>query len=111
MAYCPKCGGQVGVRDTYCKGCGERLKQQGSAPIQRRCEFCEGTGKDPGDGNVMRGGCRVCRGGKGKIFSGESHRCRGSCGGTGRIRVHYDIEVVPHFEPCGDCKGWGWVEP
>lgn len=28
MAYCPKCGKPVSVRDTYCKSCGKRLDKR-----------------------------------------------------------------------------------
>jgi hypothetical protein len=30
MAYCPRCGKPVGVRDMYCKNCGEKLQDRAS---------------------------------------------------------------------------------
>jgi DnaJ-class molecular chaperone len=113
MAYCPKCGKPVGVRDTYCKSCGERLAKQKSQDIWKRCEFCRGTGEDPGDGDVhlTMGPCRVCKGAKGGYFSEESSRCKGECRGNGRIKVTTGIDIVDNFRPCHDCGGWGWAKP
>jgi DnaJ-class molecular chaperone len=111
MAYCPKCGRLVSVRDTYCRRCGERLDKQGQG-IRRRCEFCKGTGNDPGDGNinVTVVPCRVCKGAKGGYFSEEYRRCEGECRGNGRIKVTTGIDIVDNFRPCHDCGGWGWAK-
>jgi len=113
MAYCPKCRGRVSVRDAYCKSCGERLDKQEHHDIRRVCEFCEGTGDDPGDGSLMvvPSVCRVCKGAKGGYFSEESRRCKGECRGNGRIEVTTGIDIVPNFKPCRDCGGWGWADP
>ena len=113
MAYCPKCGKTVSVRDTYCKSCGERLDKQKSQDIWRTCEFCKGTKIDPGDGMmyVTAPPCRVCKGAGGGWFPKESRRCNGECRGNGQIKVSTDIDMVPNFRPCRDCGGWGWAKP
>lgn len=116
MAYCPKCGSLVSVRDTYCKSCGERLDKRPDKQDQdiwRTCEFCKGAKDDPGDGNinVTAVPCRVCKGAGGGYFPKESHRCNGECRGNGRIKVTTGIDVVPNFRPCRDCGGWGWAKP
>ena len=112
MAHCPKCGKPVSMSDTYCKSCGERLDRRGRRDIRRVCEFCKGTGEDPGDGNVnlTEVPCRVCNGAQGGYFSEEYHRCEGECKGNGRIKVTTGIELVPDFRPCRDCGGWGWAK-
>lgn len=116
MAYCPKCGRPVSMRDTYCKSCGERLDMRPDKQDQdiwRRCEFCEETGNDPGDGsiNVTAVACRVCKGAKGRFYSEEPRRCGGPCGGSGRIKATIGIDPLRSFRPCPVCEGWGWVKP
>jgi hypothetical protein len=114
MAYCPKCGKVVSVRDTYCKSCGEKLDKQKPGDIWRACEFCKGTGEDPGDGDLHTTVvlCRICKGAKGGYFSEESHRCKGECKGNGQIKVAATgIGIFPDYRPCRDCGGWGWVDP
>lgn len=111
MAYCPRCGEPVNARDRFCRNCGERLEGgQPRSPQDKRvrCEFCKGTGEDPGSGDVIHGSCRVCRGERGRSVPAYWRPCRGECGGNGRIDIS---GVFDDFRPCQDCGGWGWADP
>ena len=111
MSYCPKCGTPAGKHGSYCRGCGQRLNNPQDSSIPRTCEFCKGTGKDPGDGNpIPPPQCRVCNGAKSGYFTEQSRRCDGPCKGNGQIRVAMDIDPIPAYRKCVKCKGWGWVE-
>jgi len=111
MSYCPRCGTQIGTNDAYCRGCGGKLNKPKVDRVWKTCEFCKGTGKDPGDGNVIAPStCRVCNGAKGRYFAEEPRPCGGECKGNGRIKVPDGIEGIPNYRPCRDCGGWGWVE-
>lgn len=78
--------------------------------IWRECAFCDGTGQDPGDGNPMRGLCRACEGNKGKYCPEYWRRCRGKCGGKGRI-PREPVGPFPNYGQCPDCDGIGWADP
>lgn len=84
--------------------------------IWKECEFCKGTGIDPGRGELDVTGekCRVCEKSKKKGFNKVPEgwvECKGPCGGTGRIDITGSFDPCHHFEPCPDCGGTGWADP
>ncbi len=88
----------------------QRQRPQRPQDIWRGCAFCDGTGQDPGDGNPMRGLCRVCKGNKGAYLLKDWRRCRGECGGRGRI-PREPVGPFPNYRQCRDCNGIGWANP
>jgi hypothetical protein len=130
MPYCPKCGKLVNTRDRFCKNCGERLNSQEDSREhyshrqepknpkmkERKCAFCDGTGRDPGRGIIDVTGekCRVCGESKKKGFNEVPKyyiECKGECKGKGRIDIAGSVGPVPHFRTCRDCGGTGWADP
>ena len=119
MAYCPKCGEKAKKGNQFCSKCGTSLggennyqKHEPQRPqdVWRKCEFCKGTGTDPGDGDPMRGLCRVCKENKGAYLPEDWRRCRGECGGKGRI-PREPVGPFPNYRQCLDCGGIGWADP
>ena len=72
-----------------------------------RCEFCEGTGQDPGN-HLFDQDCPACRG-RGNINlpgGREDYESCGRCGGDGA-----DPNDMWVLRPCHICKGTGLVIP
>lgn len=113
MVYCLECGGPVSAGDRYCGSCGMKLQGRGSPAKRVECRFCDATGVDPGDGDleICERPCRVCKGNKGRWVPEDWGPCQGECGGNGKIDIRAPFAVFPHFSPCKDCGGWGWVVP
>lgn len=109
------------------KGCGTLLEIRyvfprtttqiiSSKDVWRKCEFCEGTGIDPGRGvaDVTGEKCRVCGKSKRKGFNKVPEyyiKCKGECKGKGRIDITGPFDPFPNFRPCRDCGGTGWADP
>ena len=90
----------------------QRQKPKRPQDVWRECAFCKGTGIDPGRGiaDVTGEKCRVCKGNKGRYLSEDWRRCRGECGGKGRI-PREPVGPFPNYDPCPLCKGTGWADP
>jgi len=116
MAYCQKCGKQVGANDRFCKNCGNKLSRSGSnekitsrpkeKPLVRRdCPICiDSDGFDP-RGWVSK--CPVCHGRTFNLVPENMPQCI-NCGGTGMIQS--DGPVGDSDELCKICggKGYSW---
>ncbi len=119
MAYCQKCGKQVGANDRFCKNCGTKLS--GSAGeheehkglstdklVTKPCAYCDGTGEaDVGELTPVYRKCPVCKGNREVQVPSNYTKCQ-ICDGTGKEDVG---ESIPVFERCKNCKGTGWAPP
>lgn len=128
MAYCRNCGQRVSMNDDFCKRCGRPLNggggDTGYSSQQRDttrsendwewkiCKFCDGTGKHPGDGNILPPNiCPVCEGSREVKVWKNSGPCRGECKGAGKIDISGGFPPA-NFRRCrGGCRGTGWERP
>ena len=71
-----------------------------------KCTYCEGTGKDPGPGNITGEDCRKCKGTGRRNLPGseEDYTTDEICKGTGR-----NLRSDDPWEPCHICDGTGKV--
>ena len=113
MAYCQKCGKQVGANDRFCKNCGNKLSRSAGEQelsteklVTKPCAYCDGTGEaNVGELTPVYRTCPVCKGNREVQVPGNYTRCQ-ICDGTGKEDIG---ESIPVFERCKNCKGTGWA--
>jgi DnaJ-class molecular chaperone len=119
MAYCQKCGEQIGANDKFCRNCGSKLsyspretkehKQSCTAElVTKPCAYCNGTGEvNVGEVVPVYETCPVCKGDREVRVPGDYVKCR-PCDGTGKEDIG---EIIRRFGPCRRCRGTGWAPP
>ena len=122
MAYCQKCGKQVGANDRFCKICGNKIPHSAgddelAAPQRRNtvakyvtqsCGYCDGTGEvNVGELVPVYQTCPVCKG-DGSIQVPDNYVSCPICDGTGKQNVG---EIIPREGRCRKCRGKGWAPP
>ena len=121
MPYCSKCGRFYYVTSRSCSTCGELFLEQvekagdtGSRfqsarrpERDKRCPYCNSTGKVDGPaGGEITVTCPVCRGKRYNLIPENWLWCK-ECDGTGEYI--YGNGVAKFRKPCLDCKGTGWM--
>ena len=122
MPYCPKCGNfyYVGIRS--CSTCGELLlgpreemgdtngeyKPVWKGEIDKRCPYCNSTGKVDGPINGEKFlTCPVCKGRRYNLIPEDWVWCR-RCLGKGELK--YGNITASFRKPCPSCNGTGWIK-
>ncbi len=122
MPYCPKCGRFFYTGTRSCSTCGELLEGQmekrrdaaggyktvNKQEKDRRCPYCQGTGKVEGpiEGELIVT-CPVCRGRRYNLIPQYWLWCK-ECDGKGEYI--FGNNAARFRNPCPECKGTGWVE-
>ena len=80
----------------------------GARLIDKRCGYCNGTGKvEKGDFITTMVTCSICRGHRVVRVPSNYRRCP-QCNGAGRRDVG---EFFPEVVRCKECQGTGWAPP
>jgi hypothetical protein len=122
MPYCPKCGNHYYVGTSSCSTCGESLTEEAKKTgdsggehktvrkqeRDKRCPYCNSTGKVDGPiGGDIIVTCPVCRGKRYNLIPEDWIWCK-ECNGTGEFTFGSGTAAVR--KPCPECKGTGWLE-
>jgi DNA-directed RNA polymerase subunit RPC12/RpoP len=122
MALCANCGEHYYDRAHFCSNCGKPIdgehkkveysgaepKSQHKQEKDKRCPYCNSTGKVDGPiGGDLTVTCPVCKGRRYNLIPEDWLKCS-KCGSAGGFAYGAGSAYVRKL--CPECKGAGWLE-